>query len=67
MPFRREEVEAFCRLTEDHLNASPVTAEQKQAISDHVDSIVRAHETLKDSGVEVLSDTTEIALVILLM
>lgn len=67
MPFRREEVEFFCRLTDQHNQKHPLTAERKEEIRRLVEQIVEAHKLLEGSGVEGLSDLTAIALVVLLL
>jgi len=67
MPFRREQVEALCRLTDEYNARHLVTAEDKRRIGKHVDQIVAANELLAGSGVEQLSDDTATALIVLLI
>jgi hypothetical protein len=67
MPFRREQVEALCRLTDEYNARHPVTDDQREQIRRKVDRIVEANNLLHaNGGVEGLSDDMVTALIVLL-
>ncbi len=68
MPFRRDQVEALCRLTDEYNARHPVTEEQRERIRYQVDRIVEANELLQASeGIDALSDETVSILIELLI
>jgi hypothetical protein len=64
MPFRREEVEALIRLTDEAMARQA----NREAVLDHAAAMVRANTLLQRSaGIEKLSDAAVTALIVLLM